>query len=213
LKILITGFDPFGGESINPSYEAIKRIKLDNSDIELVTVEIPTVFDKCIDTLDRKIKETEPDIVICTGQAGGRFPITVERVGINIIDARIADNEGNQYIDAPIKSDGESAYFSNLPIKAIVKSLINNKIPAEVSNTAGTFVCNNILYGLLYLINTKYPHIKGGFIHVPFLLEQVTDKRNTPSMSLETITEAMKIIVETAAVTETDISEQGGAIC
>lgn len=213
MKILLTGFDPFDGASINPSYEAVKKVKVKNPEIELFTREIPTIFNESIEVLDTLIEEIQPDIVICTGQAGGRSGISIERVGINIIDARIADNAGNQFIDQEIEHSGENAYFSTLPIKAVVRDLKAQNIPAIVSNTAGTFVCNHILYGLLYLAEIKYPGLKGGFIHVPFLPEQVLDKPQVPSMSLANISEALRIIVETSASTDKDIKMESGSIC
>lgn len=205
MKVLLFGFDPFGGAKINPSYEAVKRVELKENGIELFTREVSTVFNECIVEVDKAIDELKPDVVICTGQAGGRTDITIERVGVNIIDARIPDNKGNQPVDEKIKEDGETAYLSNLPIKAIVSELRKNNIPASVSNTAGTFVCNNILYGALYLADKKYPNIKAGFIHVPFLPEQVIDKANQASMSLEVITEALRIIAETSVKYDNDI--------
>lgn len=213
MKVLLTGFDPFGNEKVNPSFEAVKLVNLENEDIQLFKKELPTVFNKSIAVLEETIKEINPDIVICTGQAGGRFDITIERIGINIDDARIPDNEDNQPIDEKIFKDGENAYFSTLPIKSIVKELRDNHIPASVSNTAGTFVCNHILYGTMYLINKKFPNIKGGFVHVPFIPEQVIDKKNAPSMSLDVIANALRIIVEIASTTEEDIVYQSGRIC
>ena len=212
MKILLTGFDPFGGESINPSYEAIKKITINSSTVEVIKKELPTVFKKAIEVLDETIESVKPDVVVCTGQAGGRFDISLERIGINIIDSRIPDNDGDQPIDEKIFEDGREAYFSTIPIKAIVKRMRENGIPASVSNTAGTFVCNCILYGAMYLIDKKYPTIKGGFVHVPFLPEQVTEKVNTPSMSLENITRALEVMIETIATTDQDIKEIGGAI-
>lgn len=212
MKILLTGFDPFGGESINPSYEAIKKITINNPSVEVIKKELPTVFKKAIVVLDETIESVKPDVVVCTGQAGGRFDISLERVGINIVDARIPDNDGDQPIDEKIFKDGQEAYFSTIPIKAIVKHMRENGIPASVSNTAGTFVCNYILYGAMYLIDKKYPAIKGGFVHVPFLPEQVTEKVNTPSMSLENITLAFEVMIETIATTDQDIKEIGGTI-
>lgn len=115
----------------------------------------------------------KPDIVLCIGQAGGRYDMTVERLAINVDDARIEDNEGNQPIDIPVFEDGENAYFSNLPIKAMVEEIKGQGIPASISNSAGTFVCNHIMYGVLYHINKTYKNMRGGFIHVPFINEQV----------------------------------------
>lgn len=197
MKILITGFEPFGGESINPSYEAIKLLPDSINDAQIIKRQVPTVFRKSIEELEKLIKEFNPDIVISVGQAGGRAEISIERVAINIDDANIKDNEGNQPVDETIFEDGENAYFSNLPIKAMVEKIKKGGIPASISNSAGTFVCNHIMYGLLYLIDKKYPHIKGGFIHVPYLPEQVVDKRNTPSMSLDNIKKALILAIET----------------
>ncbi|MCG8514672.1 MAG: pyroglutamyl-peptidase I [Halanaerobiales bacterium] len=213
MKVLITGFDPFGNEHINPSYQAVQLLELEKKEIELVKKELPTVFARSIKVLDRTIKEVKPDIVIATGQAGGRYDISVERVAINLIDAGIPDNDGDQPLDEKIFKDGENAYFSSLPIKAIVKKLREKKIPASVSNSAGTYVCNNLFYAMLYLIDRKYPDIKGGFVHVPYLPEQVLTKRNTPCMSLNDIVTALQIIVATACTTKKDILLIDGKIC
>lgn len=213
MKVLITGFDPFGGEKINPAWEAVKGMKDKISGSEIIKKEVPTVFRDSIDELDKAIEKKKPDIVLCIGQAGGRYEISVERVAINVDDARIADNKGQQPIDTLIYEDGDPAYFSNLPIKAMVKEAKKENIPTKVSNTAGTFVCNHIMYGLLYLIDKKYKNIKGGFIHVPFIPEQVLDKKNTPSMSLENITKGLEHIVKAAIENKEDIKETGGTIC
>lgn len=213
MKILVTGFDPFGGESINPAFEAIKLVPDIIEGAEVFKVEIPTVFKESCEKLDQSISEIKPDIVLCVGQAGGRFDITVERVAINIDDARIKDNKGNQPIDEIIYRDGETAYLSNLPIKAMVKNITDNNIPCSVSNTAGTFVCNHLMYGLMYLIDKKYPDIKGGFVHVPFINEQVMDKRNMPYMSVEHIAKALELGLAAAVKNKEDIKEIGGKIC
>lgn len=212
MKVLMTGFDPFGGECINPAYEAIKKMKSSIDNIEIVKAEIPTVFRKSIETLDLAISNENPDVVICVGQAGGRFDMTIERVAINLDDGRIKDNEGNQPIDEIIFANGKNAYFSSLPIKSIVSSITKAGIPASVSNSAGTYVCNHLMYGLLYLIETKYPDIKGGFIHVPFIPEQVLSKRNTPCMSLDMITKSLEIAAVTACSVAVDQKLVGGSI-
>ncbi|MGI6189333.1 MAG: pyroglutamyl-peptidase I [Clostridiales bacterium] len=212
MKVLLTGFDPFGGETTNPSYEAVKLVPDTIDDIQVIKIEVPTVFRKSIEKLEQSIEEHKPDIVICVGQAGGRYEISIERVAINIDDARIPDNEGNQPIDEPIFADGDAAYFSNLPIKAITNEIKKAGIPVSVSNTAGTFVCNHIMYGLLYLIQKKYQNMQGGFIHVPFLPEQVLNKPNTPYMSLEYIAKALIVAVRTAAVFKEDIKITQGKI-
>lgn len=213
MKVLLTGFDPFGGESINPALEAVKKVSSSISGAEVIKVEIPTVFRKSIEKLETSIETFKPDIVICVGQAGGRFEVTPERVAINIDDARIADNEGKQPIDETIFRDGNAAYFSSLPIKAMVKEMNINGIPASISNSAGTFVCNHIMYGLLYMIDKKYPNLRGGFIHVPFIPEQVVDKRNMPSMCLDNITKGLECAIKAAVENLSDIKEIGGKIC
>ncbi|CAM2867704.1 pyroglutamyl-peptidase I [Hathewaya histolytica] len=213
MKVLVTGFDPFGGEKINPALEAVKGLKNSISGAEIIKIEIPTVFKKSVAEVEKAIVKHNPDIVLCIGQAGGRFEISPERVAINMDDARIEDNEGNQPIDLPIFKDGAPAYFTSLPIKAMVKEMKENGVPGSISNTAGTFVCNHVMYGVLYLIDKKYPNMKGGFIHVPFIPEQVTEKRNMPSMSLELITKGLELCIKAAVENTEDIKETGGKIC
>ena len=213
MKILITGFDPFGGESINPALEAVKKLPTTILNSEVIKIEIPTVFEKSLKKIEENIIKHNPDVVISVGQAGGRFGITPERVAINIDDARIKDNEGNQPIDIKIFEDGENAYFSNLPIKAMVKEMTDNGIPASVSNTAGTFVCNHVMYGILYLIDKKYPNIKGGFIHVPYIPSQVVTKPNNPSMSIDDIAKGLELCIKAVIENSSDIKTVGGTIC
>ncbi|QUH18872.1 pyroglutamyl-peptidase I [Alkaliphilus sp. B6464] len=213
MKILVTGFDPFGGESINPATEAIKLLPKEINGAEIVTTQIPTVFGKSIDVLFDAIKRENPDITICIGQAGGRFQITVERVAINIDDARIKDNEGNAPIDTAIFEDGAPAYFSNLPIKAMVQAMKSSNIPAAVSNTAGTFVCNHLMYGALYYVNKYKQDMKAGFIHIPYIVEQVLEKANTPSMNVQDIVKGLTVAIQAVINNNQDINVQGGAIC
>lgn len=197
MKILVTGFDAFNGEKINPSSLILEKIpdEIDGNKIEKLL--LPTAFYKVADLIERKIVEARPDIIISLGQAGIRSEITVERVAINIADSSIADNEGMRPIDEKIRWDGENAYFSSLPIKAIVENLREEEIPAAVSNTAGTFVCNFVMYNDLYLAE-KYKNIKAGFIHVPYLPAQVLDKRGVSSMSLDEMLRAVEIIIKTS---------------
>lgn len=185
MKILVTGFDPFGGEKINPAIESVKLLPDSIEGAEIIKLEIPTVFHKAADVMREKIIEVKPDVVLNIGQAGGRSALTVERVAINEDDARIPDNEGNQPIDEPIQTDGAPAYFSTLPIKAMVEEIKKEGLPAAVSNSAGTFVCNHIMYQSLYLAATEFPTIKAGFMHIPFMSEQVIDKSGMASMSLK----------------------------
>lgn len=209
MKILVTGFDPFGGEKVNPSFEAVKNIPDKIGDIEVIKIEIPTVFNKSIKMLLKNIEEYKPDSVICVGQAG-RFDITVERIAINVDDARIKDNENNQPIDVKIYEDGSNAYFSNLPIKAMVFEMKKNNIPASVSNTAGTFVCNHLMYGLMYHINKNNVCKLGGFIHVPYIPDQVIGKANHPYMSLDMITKGLIESIKCIYNYKNDIKEIGG---
>ena len=212
MKILVTGFDPFGGEPTNPAIESVKRIDDNIEGAEIIKLEIPTVFHKAADVVEEKIKEVKPDVVLSIGQAGGRYGITVERVAINQDDARIEDNEGKQPIDVAIREDGAPAYFSTLPIKAMVEEIKKENLPASVSNTAGTFVCNHIMYQDLYLAE-KYGEIKAGFIHVPYLTEQVVDKKDTASMSLEDIVKGLNAAIRAIVKynDKEDLSVTGGA--
>ena len=213
MKVLITGFDPCGGEKINPAWEAVKGIKDIIEGAKIIKLEIPTVFNKSIEKVKEAMELEKPDIVLCIGQAGGRYDMTVERVAINVDDARIEDNEKNQPIDIPVFEDGENAYFSNLPIKAMVEEIKGQGIPASISNSAGTFVCNHIMYGVLYHINKTYKNMRGGFIHVPFINEQVLDKKNQPYMPVEHITKALEAAIKAAVINNEDIKKSGGAIC
>ena len=213
MKILLTGFDPFGGEKINPAQEAVNKVSNNINGAEVIKLIIPTVYEKSLAAIDEAIKKHNPDIVISIGQAGGRFDITPERVAININDFRIKENEGNQPVDEPIREDGKAAYFSNLPVKGIVKHLNENGIPSTLSNTAGTFVCNHVMYGVLYMIDKKYPHMKSGFIHIPYETSQVINKKNTPFMSLDQIVKGIELSIGACTIYNEDIKAIGGEIC
>lgn len=213
MKVLITGFDPFGGEKLNPAFEAVKKLPDTVAGAEVIKLEIPTVFTKSGEAVEKAMKEHKPDVVICVGQAGGRSSITIEKVAINLAEARIKDNEGNQPIDAVLHEDGENAYFTTLPCKAVVRELRENKIPAHISYTAGTFVCNDVMYHVLYLIHKKYQNVRGGFIHVPYALEQVLDKpQGTSAMSLETISKGLELAIKATIENDKDISLIDGTI-
>lgn len=211
MKILITAFDPFGGDEINPALEAVKLMKSEISGAKIVKLEVPTVFNKSIDKVVEAIEKENPDVVLNIGQAGGRFDITPERVAINIDDARIKDNEGNQPIDMPIYEDGESAYFATIPVKAIVKEIKDGGLPSSLSNTAGTFVCNHLMYGTLYHIAKNKKDIRAGFIHVPFIPEQVIDRPTpVPYMSTIDIARALELAVKAIVENNEDIATIGG---
>ena len=195
MKILLTAFDPFANEKINPTLEVLKKLEDNILNAQIIKLKLPTIFDKSSKILEEKIKEIKPDFILSLGQAGGRSKITVERVAINVDDASIKDNAGEKPIDQKIRIDGKNAYFSTLPIKAIVEEIKKAAIPAEISNSAGTFVCNHIMYEGLYFAE-KYGNIKAGFIHIPFLPEQVIDK-DMPSMNISDIKKSLEIAIAT----------------
>lgn len=206
LNVLITGFEPFGGEFINPSGEIARQLHGTVIAGHRVTgALLPCVFGEAITELRKQIRATKPVLVICVGQAGGRAEITPERVAINVDDARIADNAGRRPVDRPVRRGGPAAYWSTLPIKAIVRQLRQRGIPAAVSQTAGTFVCNHVFYGLMHALR-RQKIIRGGFIHVPFLPEQ-----GKPSLPRETMTRGVRLAVETALRVKRDMHTSGGA--
>lgn len=211
MKLLLTAFDPFGGETINPALEAVKLVSEQLDTVTVIKLEIPTVFHKSLDILTEAIHTHQPDAVLCVGQAGGRPAITPERVAINIDDAGIPDNDGNQPIDQTIFSDGAPAYFATLPIKAMVAHIREQGIPAKISNTAGTFVCNHLMYGLLYTLDKYYPQTKGGFVHVPFIPSQLNG-RPLPAMDLEDIVQGLECAILAIAENTSDISSIEGAL-
>ena len=196
-KLLITGFDPFGGESANPAFEAMRLLPDEIVGFKLCKLEIPTEFIRSGVILKDALRAERPDAVLCVGQAGGRTAITPERVAINLMDARIPDNAGYQPVDTPIVPDGPTAYFSTLPVKAIVEQIQSAGLPAAVSNTAGTYVCNSLLYTLLHTAALEYPGLRGGFLHVPYAAEQLPGKpEGTFAMPLPDIARALTRAVE-----------------
>ena len=214
MNVLVTGFDPFGGEAVNPALEAIK--KLDGKMVagaRVVTRELPTVRWKAIDGLKTAIREVQPALIIAIGQAGGRMDITPERVAINVDDFRIADNEGNQVVDERIATDGPAAYWSTLPIKKIVADLRAEGIPASVSNSAGNFICNHLFYGLMHELAAEGNVRRGGFIHIPYLPEQAAKLTGQPSMALETIVRGLTAAIAASLTTAEDERHSGGTIC
>ena len=210
MKIIVTGFDPFGGETINPSIECVKALP-EIEGVELIRLELPTVFKESAKRLNEVINDVKPDAVLSVGQAGGRPGITMERIAINVDDARIPDNISQQPIDETIQTEGEAAYFTTLPIKRIVKAIREAGISAEVSNSAGTFVCNHIMYQALFAATKADKPFKAGFMHIPFIPEQTTDK---PSLPLEESAKALQIAIETIRdyINDEDIKVQEGAI-
>lgn len=210
MKILFTGFDPFGGAAINPAFEAIRLLPDTIAGAEVIKVEIPTVFGKGAEVMLEAVRKHRPDYVIAVGQAGGRAAVTPEFVGINYCDARIPDNENRQPLGEPIVENGENAYFTKLPVKAIVQKLRQAGIPAAVSYTAGTYVCNDVMYRLLHYIRCEQPELVGGFIHVPYAAQQTVEMPTTPSMSLQMISDALRIAAEVTLENKSDIAAVGG---
>ncbi len=190
-KLLITGFEPFGGEKINPSWEAVKLLPDEIGEFSLTKLEVPVVFGKAAKTVLKTAEEINPDAVICVGQAGGRTGITPEMIAVNLRFASIPDNEGNQPKDEPVIADGENAYFSTLPVRKMTAAISENGIASSVSYSAGTYVCNDLIYSVLHHFDKT--ETKACFIHVPFIPEQTSDK---PSMELETIAKALEIAIK-----------------
>jgi pyroglutamyl-peptidase len=211
--VLLTGFEPFNGATINPAWEAVRALEgWQGEGFQVEVRQLPCVFGDAIEDLTALIDELHPDVVIAVGQAGGRPDISVERVAINVDDASILDNGGQQPVDTAIAADGPAAYFSTLPIKAIVHALHARGLVAGVSQTAGTFVCNHVFYGLMHHAANQPQSIKAGFIHVPFLPEQAAARLDAPpSMALEDIIAGVKLAVEVTLGVDTDLREAGGA--
>lgn len=207
--VLITGFEPFGGDEVNPSQEIAEA--LDGrviADRAIIGATLPCVFGKSRQELVRLLRAHQPGVVICLGLAGGRAEITPERVAINVDDARMPDNAGEQPIDVAVVRSGPAAYWSRLPIKAIVAELRARQIPASVSQTAGTFVCNHVFYGLMHLLRWQRP-VRAGFIHVP---RRTGMKTSAPTLPLATMVEAITIAVETTVQRPRDLRHSGGGI-
>ncbi|NYE29753.1 pyroglutamyl-peptidase [Rhodanobacter sp. K2T2] len=211
-RILLTGFDPFGGESINPSWETVRT--LDGKRIgghRIVARQLPTEFAGSLRVLKAAVREIAPVILLGVGQAGGRTQLSIERVAINVQDARIADNAGAQPVDEPVIADGPAAYFSTLPIKAMLAALHAKGLPAEISQTAGTYVCNHIAYAMLHLASEKRG-VRAGFMHIPYLPEQAARLRGAASMAQADVVQGLEIALRTAIVTSVDRKLSAGAI-
>ncbi len=212
MKILLTCFKPFGGERVNPAQLAVHRVADCVEGAQIVKLDVPVVFGVSACVVHMAMRSERPDAVLCVGQAGGRSGITVERVAINVDDARIADNAGNLPIDAPIASDGPAAYFSTLPIKAMAAAIREAGIPAGISNTAGTYVCNHLMYGVLHAIAKEFPGMRGGFVHVPFAHEQALERRE-PSLSVEDMVKGLEAAIGAIVRFKTDIAASEGREC
>ncbi len=195
-RILVTGFEPFGGESVNPSMQAVLGLAADPPPgIVLLTEILPVSLRRAPPALREAVARQRPGVVVAIGQAGGRAEVSVERVGINVSDFRIPDNDGAQPVDEPVIAGGPAAYFATLPVKAMVQALRAAGVPASVSNSAGTHLCNQVLYLLGHLTATTYPDMRCGFLHVPFLPEQVVHHPGQPSMATATLVAGLKAAI------------------
>ena len=200
-NLLVTGFEPFGGEAINPSWELARALNGEAiAGARVVAVQLPCVFGEALTRLDEALARVKPSVVLAIGQAGGRCDLSLERVAINVDDARIPDNAGAQPIDEPVVPGGPAAYFSTLPIKAIVAGLREAGFPASVSQTAGTFVCNHLFYGLQHLVKER--PVRSGFMHIPYLPEQAARHPGAPSLPLPTLVAATRLALELAVTAE-----------
>ncbi len=209
--VLLTGFKPFGGETENPSWLAVQP--LDGEIIgghRVVSLELDCVFDTAIEQLYRALDEYKPELVLCFGQAGGRADISIERIAINLNDARIPDNAGNLPLDTQVIDGGPDGYLTRLPAKRMLRRLHNAGIPASLSYSAGTFVCNHVMYALLHYIATHDLAMCGGFIHVPYLPRQAVHHSGAPSMPLSTLTDAVKHLIIEGLIQGDDIKFSAG---
>lgn len=210
-RILVTGFEPFGGEDDNPSWRIAQALDGAAIDEAVVTArQLPCVFGEARAVLQTELRRLRPVLTVCLGQAGGREGITFERVAINVDDARIPDNQGAQPIDCAIEGRGPAAYFTRLPIKAMTAALRDAGYAAAVSQTAGTFVCNHVFYALMHALRRR-PAWRGGFVHVPYAPGQRGAVAGVPVMALEAQTEAVRLALAVAWRTRADQRSSGGA--
>lgn len=211
--VLLTGFAPFGGESYNPSWDAVQRLHGERIGGRRVVADcLPVAYAGCLPQLRERLDALRPALVLCIGQAGGRPQLSLERIAINVDDARIPDNQGYQPIDVPVIADGPAAYFSSLPIKAMRAALHAAGIPAEISQSAGTYLCNHVFYGLLHELHLRGDaRVRGGFIHIPYSPAQAARHAGAPSLDTETVVRALRSMIETALATQADHRLAGGA--
>jgi pyroglutamyl-peptidase len=217
-RVLLTGFEPFGGEAVNSSWEAVSRVTAEPlPGLDITTALLPCVFGEANEALYEQVRRTAPELVVCVGQAGGRAEVSVERVAINVDDARIPDNRGQRPIDRPVVAGGPAAYFSALPIKRCALAIRDSGAPAAVSQTAGTYLCNHVFYGLMHLIATELPDLRGGFVHVPLTPEQANasvrapGRAAPPSLPAEAVAEGLRAMLTAAATERDDLAIAEGA--
>ncbi len=210
--VLVTGFEPFGGETANPSWDVCERLAAEIAGMRVERCLVPCEFRRAIEVAVEAIERVHPALVVCLGQAGGRSRIGVERVAINVDDARIPDNAGAQPVDELVAVNGPPAYFASLPVKAMAAAIRGAGVPAEVSNTAGPFVCNHLMYGVLHYLAMSGSRARAGFIHVPYSEEQAVDKRDVPAMALDTMVKGITAAIAAAREHRHDIHSVEGAL-
>ena len=212
--VLITGFEPFGGETVNPSAQLVQSLQGAPlaPGVRVEAVVLPCVFDAAIEALTAHVDRLKPRLVLCCGQAGGRSALSLERVALNLDDARIPDNTGAQPIDRPVHDGGPAAYFTTLPVKAMVRALRDAGLPAELSYSAGTFVCNHVFYGLMHLARRRPWLRQAGFMHVPYLPQQAAFQPEAPSMALDTMGTGLRLALLVALRTGEDLAVSEGRI-
>jgi len=211
MKALVTGFDAFGWDRVNSSF-AVSRLAPNIGELDVSTRTLPTSFARSLDALLAAVDDVQPQLVLCVGQAAGRAELCLERVAINVQDARLEDNDGRQPIGVPVIRGGPAAYFSTLPVKACVAEMRRAGLPAAVSNSAGTFVCNHVFYAAMSIAARREGRVRCGFLHVPYLPMQAAHIANTPSMSLDAIVRGIEIVLSVSATRRADIRSVEGRI-
>ncbi|HLX22406.1 MAG TPA: pyroglutamyl-peptidase I [Usitatibacter sp.] len=210
--VLVTGFEPFGGEDTNPSWDACTQLPREIAGMRVERCLVPCEFRRAIEVVAESIERLRPTLVVCLGQAGGRARLGIERVAINLDDARIPDNVGNQPVDERVAANGPPAYFASLPVKAMAAAARAAGVPAEVSNTAGTFVCNHLMYGVLHYLEASGYRTRAGFIHVPYSESQAANHRDSPSMAVSTMVRGIVAAIAAARGHRHDIRAPEGAL-
>jgi pyroglutamyl-peptidase len=212
--LLVTGFEPFGGESVNPAMDLLPRLARRRIEGHRVaTALLPVAFGAALTELAHAMERERPMLVLAIGQAGGRARLSLERVALNLIDARIPDNAGAQPVDVPVIADAPAAYFSSLPLKAALLALHERGIPAELSLSAGSYVCNAVFFALRHLAESAPGIPRAGFLHLPFLPAQAARHAGAPSMALETMLDGVETVLRTSLQHPVDIAQGGGTIC
>lgn len=213
-RILVVGFEPFCGDAVNPATELLRGLDgLDLAGHRLLTAVLPVTFADSLPALEAAMEAAQPAIVLGVGQAGGRARLSLERVAINLVDARIPDNAGMQPVDVPVIDGAPDAYFTALPVKRMLRAMLERGVPADLSLSAGTFVCNAMFFALRHLCQSRWPGVRAGFMHLPYLPSQAAQHANAPSLDLSTMRAGLLVALEAAAMNATDTHEAAGTLC